>query len=105
MTLLNLVKFTKARAHDWLKNHIEKYSDFRRHGLTAGVQGFEPQLKASKASVLPLDDTPICASTLTHWPRVFSHYRLLELSCLEFPIPYSQHPTGLAFFIGAGPTD
>ena len=24
----------------------------------AGVQGFEPRLKASKASVLPLDDTP-----------------------------------------------
>ncbi len=42
MTLLNLVKFTKARAHDWLKNHIEKYSDFRRHGLTAVGPGFEP---------------------------------------------------------------
>ncbi len=26
--------------------------------LFAGVQGFEPRLKASKASVLPLDDTP-----------------------------------------------
>ena len=25
---------------------------------TAGEQGFEPQLKASKASVLPLDDSP-----------------------------------------------
>ncbi len=25
----------------------------------AGEQGFEPQLKASKASVLPLDDSPI----------------------------------------------
>ena len=25
----------------------------------AGVHGFEPRLKASKASVLPLDDTPI----------------------------------------------
>jgi hypothetical protein len=25
----------------------------------AGMQGIEPQLKASKASVLPLDDIPI----------------------------------------------
>ncbi len=27
--------------------------------MAAGIQGFEPQLKASKASVLPLDDIPI----------------------------------------------
>ncbi len=26
--------------------------------MFAGIQGFEPQLKASKASVLPLDDIP-----------------------------------------------
>ena len=27
--------------------------------MFAGIQGFEPQLKASKASVLPLDDIPM----------------------------------------------
>lgn len=32
--------------------------------MMAGIQGFEPRLKASKASVLPLDDIPICTALL-----------------------------------------
>ena len=35
-----------------------KQKCLKRHFCFAGVQGFEPRLKASKASVLPLDDTP-----------------------------------------------
>lgn len=38
---------------------MSEYDASRATHDLAGVQGFEPQLKASKASVLPLDDTPI----------------------------------------------
>ncbi len=60
--LLFLMKITKVRTHDSFLLYVAKYGLFRRHGLShmiAGIQGFEPQLKASKASVLPLDDIPI----------------------------------------------
>jgi hypothetical protein len=43
--------------------------------LTAGEQGIEPQLKASKASVLPLDDSPI-ALNLTKKTQIDHPYPL-----------------------------
>lgn len=59
---LGLEPFLTVRVHDWFSRELDKYSSFRDLGLShmlAGEQGFEPQLKASKASVLPLDDSPM----------------------------------------------
>lgn len=60
-----------------------------RKTQTAGVHGFEPRLKASKASVLPLDDTPKYKEEYTIKTQKIKHIFIKPVAVLMYKI-YNQ---------------